>query len=137
MASSAAAYAKGTQVWLADSSNSWQPGTVVSLTLPADETGDGDVVLLVALDGDAEAEPRSLTFPMSALKAAADGASGLQPASPVPGQDRIPMLRNPPALSMVEDLSALSNLNEPSGMSSFPAEQCKVEVGRASSSCSP
>ena len=118
MASSAAAYGKGTQVWLADSSNSWQPGTVVSITLPEDETGDGDVVLLVSLDEDAEAEPRSLSFPLSALKAAADGASGIQPASPVPGQDRIPMLRNPPVLASAEDLSALSNLNEPSGKSS-------------------
>lgn len=105
------AYAKGTQVWLADSTTSWQPATVTSITIPDEPTGE--VVLVVALDKSDES--KTLKFSLEALKVAAEGVNGVQPPAPVSGQDAIPPLRNPPVLESAEDLSALSNLNEPSG----------------------
>lgn len=116
-------YSKGTQVWLADSSTSWKPATVISIASPADNDPNGEVTMVISHDeGSSDAESKTLKFPLSALIAATDGANGIQPPSPVPGQDVIPQLRNPPVLASAEDLSALSNLNEPSGESHPPSE---------------
>jgi myosin-5 len=121
----ASTYARGTQVWLADSSTSWQPATVSSITLPEDATnGAGEVTLVVTLDKGDRDETRTLKFPLAALNAAAEGSAGAgavasssssSAAAAVAGQELVPPLRNPPVLESAEDLSALSNLNEPSG----------------------
>lgn len=106
-----ATYAKGTRVWLPDTATGWVAGTVSSLTLPAEQTAAASVTLVVTLDDD-DSQSRTLKFPLSALEKAGDD---IQPASPPPGQDALPPLRNPPLLESSEDLASLSNLNEPSG----------------------
>ncbi|RSH90241.1 Myosin type-2 heavy chain 1 [Saitozyma podzolica] len=111
------AYGKGTQVWLSDSPTSWVPGTVSSITLPTDESPSSEVTLVVTYDQPREGGPESKTlkFPLSALQAASNiAANNVNPTTPPPGQDQLPALRNPPVLESAEDLSSLSNLNEPS-----------------------
>lgn len=65
---------------------------------------------------DPSPETKTLKFSLAALNAATAAANGGQSQTAAPGQDVIPPLRNPPVLESAEDLSALSNLNEPSGM---------------------
>jgi myosin-5 len=113
-------YGKGTQVWLSDTPTSWVPGTVSSITLPTDESPSSEVTLVVTYDQPHEGGPESKTlkFPLSALQAASNiAANNVNPTTPPPGQDQLPALRNPPVLESAEDLSSLSNLNEPSGES--------------------
>lgn len=123
----AAAYQKGTQVWLADSATSWVPGTVTSITFPTDDQdAKGEVTLVVSYDqGTSESsETKTLKFTLGALNAAVaatnGAASGSSAGSGASGGDVPPPLRNPPVLESAEDLSSLSNLNEPSGMSFVP-----------------
>lgn len=111
-------YAKGTRVWLPDPVSGWVAGTISSLNLPADSSPTTEVTLVVTYDGEARGAPKTLKFPLSVLSAASDGAANnVQPATPPPGQDAVPPLRNPPLLESSEDLASLSNLNEPSGAS--------------------
>lgn len=113
----ASAYAKGTRIWLPDPVKGWSAGTVSSLTHPTDASPSSEVILAVTCDGD-EGAPKTLKFPLAVLSAASDGAANnVQPATPPPGQDAVPPLRNPPLLESSEDLASLSNLNEPSGLS--------------------
>lgn len=108
----AATYAKGTRVWLPDTTSGWVAGTVSSITLPEDGVASSTVTLVVNVDGE-EGAVRELKFALSALDKAGDS---IQPSSPPPpGQDPLPPLRNPPLLESSEDLASLSNLNEPSG----------------------
>lgn len=106
-------YAKGTRVWLPDPSTGWIAGTVSSLTLPSEDDTASQVTLIVTLDVD-DSQTRTLKFPLSALETA---GNDIQPTTPLPGQDALPPLRNPPLLESSEDLASLSNLNEPSGTS--------------------
>jgi hypothetical protein len=69
------------------------------------------VTLTVTLDTD-ESVTKEFKFPMSVLEQA---GNDIQPATPPPGSDALPPLRNPPLLESSEDLASLSNLNEPSG----------------------
>ncbi len=112
------AYAKGTRVWLPDPVSGWVAGTVSSITLPTDSSSTSEVTLLVTYDDDDKGASKSFRFPLAVLSAASDGAANnVQPATPPPGQDAVPPLRNPPLLESSEDLASLSNLNEPSGES--------------------
>jgi myosin-5 len=118
------AYAKGTQVWLPDTATSWVPGTVSAITLPEDGAASSQVTLEVTYDHAVEGGPegKTLKFPLSVLQAASDvAATNVHPTTPPPGQDQLPPLRNPPVLESSEDLSSLSNLNEPSGQSASAA----------------
>jgi myosin-5 len=117
----AAAYAKGTRVWLPDQQAGWVPGIVVSLSpLPIPENADPttELTLTVAMDGEPDEQPRVLKFHLASLLAATAGdaaSNNVHPTTPPPGQDLLPPLRNPPLLESSEDLASLSNLNEPSG----------------------
>jgi myosin-5 len=104
-------YQKGTRVWLPDSLTGWVAGTVSTVTLPVDPMPTASVTIVITLDSD-DSQSRTLTFPFSLLEKA---GNDIQPTSPVPGQDSLPPLRNPPLLESSEDLASLSNLNEPSG----------------------
>ena len=116
----ASIYTKGTRVWLPDALTGWTPGTVASLTLPADGAQSSQVVLVVDYDEPSGDETsKELKFSLTTLESAA-GANNVQPTTPPPGQDALPPLRNPPLLESSEDLASLSNLNEPSG-EWFPA----------------
>ncbi|WWC87203.1 uncharacterized protein L201_002089 [Kwoniella dendrophila CBS 6074] len=109
-------YSKGTRVWLPDPSTGWVAGTVSSISTPTDESSE--VTLIITYDHDESGSTtKTLKFPYSVIQAAsADSGAGnvQQPTSPVPGQDQLPPLRNPPLLESSEDLASLSNLNEPS-----------------------
>lgn len=110
-------YQKGTQIWLADSSTSWLSATVQSVVLPSGDSSD--VIMTVQYDegGSELPESRTLKLPLQAFLAEGRVTENGPPSStsPSPGYDAIPPLRNPPMLESAEDLSALSNLNEPSG----------------------
>ena len=112
-------YAKGTRVWLPDPTSGWVAGTVSAVDIPAGASSSSEVSLVVTYDADdGGGAPKTLKFPLSVLSAASDGAANnVQPATPPPGQDAVPPLRNPPLLESSEDLASLSNLNEPSGAS--------------------
>nr|AEG78620.1 MYO2 [Cryptococcus gattii] len=56
----------------------------------------------------------TLKFPLSTLQSATTDPTSIQTTTPSPGQDCLPVLRNPPAMETAEDLANLSNLNEPS-----------------------
>ena len=115
----ASVYAKGTRVWLPDPTTGWVAGTVSSITIPVGASPSSEVSLVVTYDADDRGgAPKTFKFPLSVLSAASDGAANnVQPATPPPGQDAVPPLRNPPLLESSEDLASLSNLNEPSGTS--------------------
>lgn len=114
----ASEYAKGTRVWIPDSSIGWVPGTIASVTLPEDQTPSASVTLVVSIDGQEDAT-KSFKVPLSVLESA---GNDINPITPPPGQDPLPPLRNPPLLESAEDLASLSNLNEPSGKSSRKSE---------------
>ena len=123
----ASAYAKGTRVWLPDPVAGWMAGTVSSLTLPADALPSSEVTLVVTYDEDEGGQHKTFSFPLAMLTAASDGAANnVQPATPPPGQDAVPPLRNPPLLESSEDLASLSNLNEPSGELSSGVEVVRL-----------
>lgn len=108
-------YTKGTRVWIPDSTAGWVPGTVTSVTLPADEAPDAQVAIVVSVDGvaaDKAGATRDYNCTFAALQAASDVNNSLASSS---DQNALPPLRNPPLLETSEDLASLSNLNEPSG----------------------
>lgn len=111
-------YAKGTRIWLPDGTTGWVAGTIISLNVPSDALPSSSVTLVASYDQipSTGEESKTLKFPLSVLSAAEGVVAGnIVPASPPPGQDALPLLRNPPLLESAEDLASLSNLNEPSG----------------------
>ncbi|WRT65043.1 uncharacterized protein IL334_001985 [Kwoniella shivajii] len=109
-------YNKGTRVWLPDPTSGWVAGTVSSINPPNDESPTAEVTLVISYDSDTSGTTtKTLKFPYSVIQTASeDNAGNVQPATPPPGQDQLPPLRNPPLLESSEDLASLSNLNEPS-----------------------
>lgn len=107
-------YSKGTLVWISQPLSGWVAGTVESLDLPADGDSSSEVVMTVSHDSDPNTI-ETLKFPLSTLQSATTDPTSIQTTTLSPGQDCLPVLRNPPALETAEDLANLSNLNEPSG----------------------
>ncbi|KJD99955.1 hypothetical protein I311_06450 [Cryptococcus gattii NT-10] len=106
-------YSKGTLVWISQPLSGWVAGTVESLDLPADGDSSSEVVMIVSHDSDPNTI-ETLKFPLSTLQSATTDPTSIQTTTLSPGQDCLPVLRNPPALETAEDLANLSNLNEPS-----------------------
>ncbi|KAE8540330.1 hypothetical protein D1P53_003275 [Cryptococcus gattii VGV] len=106
-------YSKGTLVWISQPLSGWVAGTVESLDLPADGDSSSEVVMTVSHDSDSNTI-ETLKFPLSTLQSATTDPTSIQTTTLSPGQDCLPVLRNPPALETAEDLANLSNLNEPS-----------------------
>lgn len=116
-------YAKGTRVWLPDTTAGWVPGTVTSVVLPRDGEPSSEVAITVSVDG-SDNTVKDYKCSLADLQAASDSNGNSLPASSQsPGQDALPPLRNPPLLESSEDLASLSNLNEPSGESQFFAAE--------------
>lgn len=115
----ASVYAKGTRVWLPDSTAGWIPGTVIAVVSPADKEPSSVVTISVAVDGaspDHAGAIKDIKCTLAALQAASEPNSSALSTSPANStQDVPPPLRNPPLLESSEDLASLSNLNEPSG----------------------
>lgn len=112
-------YSKGTRVWIPDSAAGWVPGTVNSVSLPADGDPASQATISVTVDGvpsDSAAAVRDYKCTLAALQAVSESNSNsLGSSSATSEQNTLPPLRNPPLLETSEDLASLSNLNEPSG----------------------
>jgi myosin-5 len=118
-------YIKGTRVWLPDATTGWKPAEITFIEqTPSD--GANEESLTLHIEDDA-GESSTLTFPLSSVIAAAQDQQldSRNPPSPEATADSfkdaqtkgLPPLRNPPNMEAEEDLSNLSNLNEPSGES--------------------
>ncbi|KAJ9098937.1 hypothetical protein QFC19_006161 [Naganishia cerealis] len=131
-------YIKGTRVWLPDSQQAWSAGEITAVDTPsnADEDPAEDVYITLHIKQEQNPDVEIVqSFPLSVLVAA--GQNQLVPSSAATtspatttgsssaagslvGKDEdgkpviLPPLRNPPLLEQTDDLSNLSNLNEPS-----------------------
>ncbi|ODN75341.1 hypothetical protein L202_06517 [Cryptococcus amylolentus CBS 6039] len=100
-------YTQGTLVWMPDGTGGWRTGTVTSSTISSSDPPVAHIT--ISSDSDLDVTT-TIQTPLSALQ----NAKADRTQADFQQSSDLPPLRNPPALEMVEDLAALSNLNEPS-----------------------
>ncbi len=113
-------------MWLPDVKEGWKPAEIISVDNNPPSRSTEETLTLHIRD-DSGGDTSTLTFPLSSIITAAQNQQlqtdriphSAETITGSSGKDAqmagLPPLRNPPNMETEEDLSNLSNLNEPSG----------------------